>query len=331
MLFREDAKARAQHNAVRENAGWYRWTHDLVEVKGPDALKFLDYLFVNNIEKAQIGRSKYTTMLNEEGKIIDDTIVMHMGENLYWVSTLYAPQMVKWMDAHKGSCDVAYRDMTGEMDMYAIQGPNSPAVLEQLLGASVEELKRFALAEYKVGEIPAIIHRSGFTGENGYEVYCNMADTAAVKDAIRAACDAHNAPELTILEVYVRSLPTEKGFALRQDMYLLTPYECGLDWSVDLDKEFVGKEALAKAKEEGPKQLLVGLEYLAESYEDIAQKEIVYRKGVPCGRVKTAIYGYTVDKNIGYAVIDARKAAVGTELTVGSNHSPAVIVKKGWI
>ena len=331
MLFKEDAVARAEVKAVCENAGWYRWTHDLVEVKGPDALKFLDLLCVNNIAKADISRTKYTTLLNEEGKIIDDTIVMHMGENLYWVSTLYAPQMVKWMDSHKGSYDVAYRDMTGEMDMYAIQGPNSPAVLNTLLAAPIDGLKRFAVADNKIGEIPVIIHRSGFTGENGFEVYCDMADTAAVKDAIRAACDAHNAPELTILEVYVRSLPTEKGFALRQDMYLLTPYECGLDWSVDLSKEFVGKEALIAAKEAGPKQVLVGLEYLAESYEDIAQKEIVYYKGVPCGRVKAAIYGYTVDKNIGYAVIDARKAVEGRKVTVGCNHSPAVIVKKNWL
>ena len=105
MLFREDSVARAQHQAVRENAGWYRWTHDLVEVKGKDALTFLDRLFVNNIAKADIGRTKYTTMLNEDGKIIDDTIVMHMGENLYWVSTLYAPQMVSWMRSQRMRCE----------------------------------------------------------------------------------------------------------------------------------------------------------------------------------------------------------------------------------
>lgn len=160
MLFREDSVARAQHQAVRENAGWYRWTHDLVEVKGKDALAFLDRLFVNNIAKADIGRTKYTTMLNEDGKIIDDTIVMHMGENLYWVSTLYAPQMVSWMDAHKGDSDVDYRDMTGEMDMYAIQGPNSPAVMNTLLSAPVDNLKRFQVADNKIGDIPVIIHRS---------------------------------------------------------------------------------------------------------------------------------------------------------------------------
>ena len=212
MLFREDTVARAQHQAVRENAGWYRWTHDLVEVKGTDALKFLDHLFVNNIAKADIGRTKYTTMLNEDGKIIDDTIVMHMGENLYWVSTLYAPQMIKWMDAHKGENDITYRDMTQDMDMYAVQGPKSPAVLNTLLSHPVDALKRFQVADNKIGDIPVIIHRSGFTGENGFEIYCDMNDSAAVKEAIRDTCEVHSAPELTILEVYVRSLPVEKGF-----------------------------------------------------------------------------------------------------------------------
>ena len=100
MLFKEDKAARAEHQAVRENAGWYRWTHDLVEVTGKDSGKFLEYLFVNQIGKAAVGRSKYTTMLNEDGKIIDDTIVMHMAENKYWVSTLYAPQLIQWMNAH---------------------------------------------------------------------------------------------------------------------------------------------------------------------------------------------------------------------------------------
>ena len=121
-----------------------------------------------------------------------------------------------------------------------------------------------------------------------------MVYTKAAEDAIRAACDKSGAPELNILEVYVRSMPVEKGFALRQDMYGLTPYECGLDWSVNLDKDFIGKEALVKAKEEGPKYKLVDLEYLAESYED-------------------------------------KEAIIGETVTVGSNDSPAVITEKCWL
>ena len=91
MLFREDKVARADAEAVRKNVGWYCWTHDLVEVRGKDAHKLLDYICVNVISDT-VGVSKYTTMLNDEGKILDDTIVTCMAENTYWVSTLYGPK-----------------------------------------------------------------------------------------------------------------------------------------------------------------------------------------------------------------------------------------------
>lgn len=331
MLFKEDAAARAQHQAVREHAGWYRWTHDLVEVKGADAASFLERLCVNTIGNAAVGRTKYTTLLNEEGKIIDDTIVMHMGENEYWVSTLYAPQFLQWAEKQKGAMEVSCEDITKKIDMYAVQGPDSLKILNSMLEEPADELKRFQIKDNTLSGIPVKVHRSGFTGELGYEIYCDMEQTAAAEEAIRSGCAAFDAPELTILEVYVRSLPVEKGFALRQDMYGLTPFECGLDWSVHMEKDFIGKEALQKAQEEGPQYKLVGLEYLAESYEDIAQKEIVYSYGVPCGFVRAAIYGYTVDKNIGFAVIKAGKAVIGEKVIVGSNHSPAVITDKCWL
>ena len=331
MLFKEDEAARRQHQAVRENAGWYRWTHDLVEVKGEKSTEILDYLFVNHIAAADVGRSKYTTMLNEEGKIIDDTIVMRMGEKEYWISTLYAPQMIKWIDGHKGDAEITYKDITEEWDMYSVQGPNSPAVMNRMLLDPVDGIKRFQIQDNSIDGIPVKIHRSGFSGENGFEIYCRMEDTGKIREAVKKAAKEEQAPELTILEVYVRSLPAEKGFALRQDMYGLTPFECGLDWSVDLDKSFIGREALVKAREEGPKYCLAGLEYLEESYEDIAQKEIVYCKGVPCGFVRAAIYGYTVEKNIGFAVLEAKKAVNGTKVTVGMNGSAAVVTDKCWI
>ena len=109
MLFRDDKVARAQHDAVRENIGWYRWTHDLLEVTGTDSTGFLDYIFVNSISKAPVGRSKYTTMLNEEGQIIDDVIVAHIGKDHYWISTLYIPEMMEWIDLHKGNLEVYSR------------------------------------------------------------------------------------------------------------------------------------------------------------------------------------------------------------------------------
>ena len=89
MLFREDTVARADAEAIRKGVGFYRWTHDLVEITGKDALEVLQKIYISDISKVAVGRSKYTASLDENGEIIDDVIVMHMADGLYWVSDLY--------------------------------------------------------------------------------------------------------------------------------------------------------------------------------------------------------------------------------------------------
>ena len=313
MLFKDDVVARAETKAVRENAGWYRWTHDLVEVSGPDAERFLDWMLVNRIAGTPEGRGKYTTMLDEQGTIIDDLVTFNRGNGVWWLSTLYGPHAVRWFDAHNEGFDVAYE------------------VMEALLGEPVDVLKHFQIVDAKVGDVEVVVDRGGFTGELGYELYCSRADSAAVAEAITAAAAKFDALRLTTLEVYVRSLPMEKGLALRQDYRGLTPYEANLGWSVHMDKDFFGKEALAAAHAEGEKRAFVGVEIERESYEDIAQKEILRKRGVPRGYVTQMIYGYTVDKNIGFAVVDAKRCPVGTRVTIGPNDSPAVIVEPKWL
>ncbi|MBQ6586233.1 MAG: aminomethyltransferase family protein [Coriobacteriales bacterium] len=330
MLFKEDAVARAEANAVRNNAAWYRWTHDLVQVSGPDAEAFLDLMLVNTIAGLPVGRGKYTTMLDEDGGIIDDLVVLRRTADVWWLSTLYGPHAVRWFDAHKAAFDVDYRDITQQVDMYAVQGPNSAKVMNALLPAPVDGLKRFQIIETSIGGIAVSVDRGGFTGELGFEVYCAREDSAAVAQAIEQAAATFDAPRLKTLEVYVRSLPMEKGMALRQDYKGLTPFEANLGWSVHMDKDFIGKAALERALAEGPKRAFVGVEIERESYEDIAQNEIVRKRGVPVGICRQMIYGYTVDKNIGFAIVDAKKVPLGTRVTIGPNDSPAIIVEPKW-
>ena len=330
MLFKEDEAARAEAMAVRKNAAWYRWTHDLVKVTGADAEKFLDWILVNTIVGLPVGEGRYTTMLDEDGGIIDDLVVFHKAEGLWWLSTLYGPHMVKWFDSHSEGYEVAYEDITQEIDMYAVQGPSSTKVMNDLLADSVDGLKRFQLLETEVGGIAATVDRGGFTGELGYEIYCAREDSAAVAEAIDAAAGKLDAPRLKTLEVYVRSLPMEKGMALRQDYKGLTPYEANLGWSVRMDKDFLGKDALVTAQGEETKRAFVGIEIERESYEDIAQNEIIRKRGVPVGVCRQMIYGYTVDKNIGFGIVDARKVPLGTHVTIGPNDSPAVVVEPKW-
>lgn len=331
MLFKEDEAARAEAQAVRTNAAWYRWTHDLVKVTGNQAEEFLDWMLVNTVAGLPIGKGKYTTMLDETGGIIDDLVAIRKEEELWWLSTLYGPQMIKWFSAHAENFDISFEDITQEIDMYAVQGPNSAQIMNKLVADTVNDMKRFQVIETTIGNINVTVDRGGFTGELGYEIYCARTDSAEVAQAIAQVAEKFNAPRLKILEVYVRSLPMEKGLALRQDYYHLNPFEAGLGWSVHMDKDFVGKEALKAIQEESPAHALVGVEIERESYEDIAQNEIVYKRGVPVGICRQMIYGYTIDKNIGFAVVDANKVPLGARVTIGSNDSPAVVVEPKWI
>ena len=328
MLFKDDKVARAQHNQVRNNVGWYKWTHDLVEITGADAARFLDSLYVNSIGKTAIGRSKYTTMLDDEGGIIDDVIVFHMGEDYYWVSTLYLPELLEWIEAKKGDLDIEYKDLTYEKEMYAIQGPNSRAFVNKIVDEAVDDQKYFSIRDNTIGDIKVKVHRGGFTGELGYEIYCDMKDKALVETALSKAGIEFNAPKITVLEVIVRSLPGEKGYVLRQDIFGLNPFEADMGWAVDMSKDFIGKAATEKVKEEGPKRQLVGLEY--DAYNDINQGEIVRCNGVIAGKVTAMTYGYTIDKNIGYAVVDRAKAPIGSIALIGPNKIPAKVVDRIW-
>ena len=317
MLFKDDKVARAQHEAVRNNVGWFRWTHDLLEVTGADAAIFLDYIYVNSIAKTRIGRSKYTTMLNENGRIIDDVIVMRMGEEHFWISTLYLPELVRWIEEKKGDYKIAYKDLTDEMDMYAVQGPNSRVLLDKIADSPVDGLKYFAIKNGAVGEAKVTFHRSGFTGELGYEIFCSRKDSAVVNEALKTSGAELDAVNLDVLEVYVRGLAGEKGYVLRQDLLGLNPLEADMGWAVDWSKDFIGKDVLERVKEEGPKRQLVGLEIETDSYNDIDQGDLVKLYGIKVGFVTAVMYGYTVEKNIGYAVVDRKKASIGTDVKLG--------------
>ncbi len=210
MLFKDDEVARADALAVRKDSGWYRWTHDTVDVTGADSTALLDKLLVNTVAQCNVGREKYTTMLDDSGGIIDDLMAIRLEENHWWLSTLYGPQMVRWLGEHAEGYDVAFSDITPEIDMFSVQGPRSAEVMDKLLDAPVDELKRFQIVNASIGGISVRVDRGGFTGELGYEIYCSRSDSDQILKLLRDA----DSRELQTLEVFVRSLPMEKGMAL---------------------------------------------------------------------------------------------------------------------
>ena len=158
-IFKDDEWKRAEHMAVRETVGYYLFTHQLMEVTGPDACRFLDYIYPNKISTLKVGRDRYTTMLNEEGEIIDDVVIMRLEEEKYWVSTLYGTKCDDWFYFHSDGYDIDTSEITEDWHMFSVQGPKSKDVLNGISEGGVEELKFFqhnlwCYSNHPVGKIP---------------------------------------------------------------------------------------------------------------------------------------------------------------------------------
>ncbi len=320
-MLKNDEFTRVQHEAVRNSVGWYDWTHQLLEVTGTDATAFLDKIFVSSIAKVKVGAAKYTTMLNEDGIIIDDVIVFHMEENKYWVSTVHIKKMIAWFNANKVASKVEYKDITGITRMYAVQGPKSKDLVNSFLVEKVDDIRFFTIKDNKIDDISVKVARSGYTGELGYEIYVAPENAGLVESKLADCGKAFDAMQVTEFQVMAWTLPSEKGYVLMSDLRGTNPFETGFDGAIDWSKDFIGKAALEKVKTEGPKRQLLGFTV----DDDAAHIEAMNRgsfgaavmvNGEEIGRVTKFTYGYTIGKSIGFALVDRAKAKVGDKVTI---------------
>lgn len=336
-VYRYDDMKRQQHNAVRNSVGWYYYTHVLFEVTGEDATAFMDLIYMMPIGTLSIGRARYTPMLNDDAEILDDVVIFRMGEDKYWISTLFVLRVTKWLEDHKGGYKVEIRDITPEMDMYAVQGPKSKDLMNAILEESVDDQKFFQIKDNSINGISVKISRAGFTGEKlGYEIYVAPEDKEKIEVVLAEKGKAFDAVEVTEFQVMTWTLPTEKGFYVMTDIHWTNPFEVGFERGISWDKDFIGKEALLKIKEEGPKRKLLGFT-ISEEHDAV---HIVPRNlggpGAPVmlgdeeiGRTYKYTYGYTVEKNIGYALVEIDKVKIGDVVTI--NGALATLTDKVFI
>lgn len=314
---KDDQNLRRDHETIRNHVGFYDFTHQLLAVKGKDAAKFLDYLFVNSIAKTKLHGAKYTTMLNEDAIIIDDVIVFRLEDELFWISTLFIDKMIEWFDKHKDGYEVEYENITSKMSMWAVQGPDSKRLLDKMLDTSLDGMKFFEFRPNKIAGMDIWVSRSGFTGELGYELYFEPRCGDMVRKELLEKGSEFKVAEIKT-DVILTSIPTEKGYVIMSDLQGLNPYEAGFDWSIHWGKDFIGKEALEKIKDGLPKQRLLG--FIADEKIDfeIEPGAIVKYEGQEVGRVTKYTYGYTEEMNIGYAVMDKNYADVGLKVEIDS-------------
>ena len=338
-IFKDDEWKRSEHMAVRECVGYYLFTHQLMEVTGADAGRFLDYIFPNNIASLAVGRDRYTTMLNDDGEIIDDVVVMRLEEDKYWVSTLYGTKMDDWFYYHSEAYDVDTYEITEDWHMFSVQGPKSPEVMNAILKEGVDGLKFFSSKRDSIGETEVLINRAGFSGEKfGYEVYCSPDDADAVQDAIDAAVKNAGGKEITEFQVFAWTLPTEAGFYYMRDLNHTNPFEVGLEKNINWDKDFLGKEALLKIKENGPEREMVGFEICdanedhnirAKQYGGPGDPVFIDGEEEEVGRVSKLVYSYVKNVNNGYILAKKDKLHVGDHIKI--HGTGCVITPIGWL
>lgn len=328
----QDDSLRAQHNAVRTTAGWYDFTHRIVELTGEDSTAFLNMMYLANLEKQGVGKAKYTVMLDEDGLICDDVIIFRLEEKKYWVSTLYTKDMLKRFGWYCANHNVSYEDVTEQWKMYSVQGPKALEIVNGVINDSADDLKFFSIRDAAMGDLPMKVARSGFTGEKlGYELYIHADNCEALETKLADEGGKAGAVHITEIDVMAMTLAAEAGYNLMLDLRRCTPYEVGFENSIDWNKDFVGKKALKKVKDTTPKRKLVGIEIL--DYDAViygGPKGSEVKKGDKIiGRVTKFTYGFTVEKNIGYALIDNGSVEIGD--MVSCNGYDVIITDKNHL
>jgi aminomethyltransferase len=334
-VYAYDDMKRDEHMAVRKTAGWYLFTHQLLEVTGKDSGAFLDLIFANPIANLKVCADRYTTMLNEAGVILDDVVVIRLAENQYWVSTLFLPKLLVWLEAHKEGFDVEYKDITKQYHMYAVQGPKSKELVNALAETSIDDLKFFNITDNKIDGFPVKINRAGFTGEKlGYELYVPADKAAFMEDRLREAGKKFGAKEVTEFQVLAWTLPTEAGFYYMRDLRDCNPFEVGLTRGIGWDKEFIGKEALLKVKEEGPARETLGftvdeLDVFVNAMDLGGPGAIVMLNNEEIGRVAKFNYSYVLEKNVGYLRVKRGLLKPGDHVQI--KQYDAIVLEKPFV
>ena len=300
-----------------------------VEITGKDAADFVQRLTPRNLSKCQVGQCKYLMITSEEGGIINDPILLRLGENHFWLS-LADSDVLLWA---KGVAVNAGMDVTiGEPDVspLQLQGPKSQEIMKKLFGEEISELRYFWLRELELDGIPLVVSRTGWSGELGYELYLRDASRGdELWERIMAAgkpsgLRAGHTSTIRRIEAGMLSYHADMDIATN-------PYELGLDRLVDLDMdaEFIGKAALKRINNEGIRRKQVGLEIAGLPIEGTNTRFWPAKMNdEDVGVVTSAVYSPRLERNIALAMVAMEAAGKGSELIVysSSGDRPARVV-----
>ncbi len=306
----------AEHKAVRERCGMFDVSHmGEFGISGKDAIAFVNYVTSNDVAGLHVGQVHYSTILNERGTIEDDCLVYRFGDRLMMV--VNASNRAKDL-AHimkfAPRFQVTVADISDDIALLALQGPATARILQKLTPTELAALDYYYFAEGQVAGVRAIISRTGYTGEDGFELYHAARDGERLWKALMSSAPG----EITPAGLGCRdSLRLEMGMALYGNDIddTVTPLEANLGWVVKLKKgDFVGRNALVAQKEHGVPRKLVGFTSEERAFPRHGYPAFV--NGAPSGEVRSGTLSPTLGIPIGTCYVPAAAAAPGTPLEI---------------
>ncbi|WP_407307482.1 glycine cleavage system aminomethyltransferase GcvT [Desulfosporosinus sp. SB140] len=307
-----------EHHAVRRNAGLFDVSHmGEIDVRGKDALAFVQMLITNDASKLENGKILYSPMCYPDGGIVDDLLVYRHDPDhfLLVVNASNTEKDFAWMLEQVKSFEVSVENISDQYAQLALQGPQAEKILQQLTRVDLKSLKYYTFTYGEIDGVESLISRTGYTGEDGFEIYVSP---QYGRQLWRKILEIGSAEGIQPIGLGARDT---LRFEARLPLYgnelgaAITPLEAGLGIFVKLDKsDFIGKDALLKQKEQGIPRKLVGLEMIGRG---IARSHYPLQKdGQEIGFVTSGSFSPTLDKNIALGLVRADIAVLGQELDV---------------
>ncbi|MFW6200027.1 MAG: glycine cleavage system aminomethyltransferase GcvT [Gemmatimonadota bacterium] len=329
------AGIRAEHRAVRTRAGLFDVSHmGEVELRGPEALPFLRHLAVNDASRLDEGQAQYSALCRPDGGVLDDLVVYRFPDRyMLVVNAANRETDLEWIREHADDFRVEVEDRSDRTALLALQGPRAEVVLDLLTDMDLDAIAYYRFSVGPVAGVETVVSRTGYTGEDGFELYVTAEDGPGLWDAVMDAGTEH---DVLPAGLGARdSLRLEMGYALHgQDVdEQHTPLEAGLGWIVKLDdgRSFIGSDVLRRQKSDGVQRKLVGIGleergFPRPGYEIVSRggegeggsagEDRQAERGRVLGTVTSGTVSPTLERGIALGYVPARHAPVGTELAI---------------
>lgn len=308
-----------EHEAVRNAAGLFDVSHmGEVEVKGRDAEAFVQNLVTNDVSVLEDNQVLYAMMCYEDGGVVDDLLVYKFSNNYFYlvINASNVDKDYEWMVINKGDYEVEIENISSNVSEVALQGPKAQEILQKLTDIDLKELKFFyCKRDVNVEGVKCLISRTGYTGEDGFEIYTSNENIARVWESILESGKEEGIKPTGLgcrdTLRFEATLPLYGNEISKE----ISPLEAGFGFCVKLNKEnFIGKDALVKQKAEGLKRKIVGFE-MKEKGIPRHGYEVAY-KGKKVGVVTTGYFSPTLKKNIGLALVNSECTDLGLEIEI---------------